>query len=79
MSDISIDPKTYPQRARVIIPAYRRISVSVACPRCHCTAVHRSRRHGFDWIMSSIGFLPVRCFTCSRRFYTRQVPVDALP
>ena len=60
------------------IPA-RRPLPSLACPRCKSPAVHRSRRRGFDWIMSPLGFLPARCFTCDRRFYTRQVPVNALP
>lgn len=53
------------------IPARRRLPAYLACPRCHCKAVHRSRRRGLDWIMSAMGFLPARCFTCDKRFYTR--------
>jgi len=59
------------------LPAQRRLPAYLACPRCHCKAVHRSRRRGLDWLMSAIGFLPARCFTCERRFYVRSAPVGA--
>ncbi len=65
-----------PQAAE--IPARRRLPAFLACPRRHSKAIHRSRRRGLDWIMSAIGFLPARCFTCDRRFYARQLPLKAL-
>ena len=55
----------------------RRLPAYLACPRCHCKAVHRSRRRGLDWLMSAIGFRPARCFTCDKRFYTRHFLVKA--
>ena len=61
------------------ISARRRLPAHLACPRCYCKAVHRSRRRGLDWILSATGFLPARCFTCDRRFYARQFPVKAHP
>jgi hypothetical protein len=63
-------PSTPPQAAE--IPAGHRFPPYLACPRCHLKAIHRSRRRGLDWIMSAIGFCPARCFTCDKRFYTRQ-------
>ena len=58
-------------------PAHHRLPAYLGCPRCHCKAVHRSRRRGLDWIMSAIGFRPARCFTCDKRFYTRHFQVKA--
>jgi hypothetical protein len=55
----------------------RRLTDRLACPRCHCKAVHRSRRRGFDWLMSAIGLRPARCFTCDKRFYVRQALIKA--
>jgi hypothetical protein len=77
-ADPSFLPAAPPQAAP--IPVRRRLPASVACPSCHCTAIHRSRRRGLDdWIMSALGFLPARCFTCERRFYARQLPLKDQP
>jgi phage FluMu protein Com len=47
--------------------------LSFSCPRCkRKDDLHRSRRRGFDWFMSKIGFKPVRCFACGKRFFVRQ-------
>lgn len=56
---------------------HQRLPVPLGCPRCHCNAVHRSRRRGLDWIMSAMGFRPARCFTCAKRFYTREFQAKA--
>jgi hypothetical protein len=69
-ADLSPLSATLPQAAE--IPAGHRFPPYLACPRCHLKAIHRSRRRGLDWIMSAIGFRPARCFTCDKRFYTRQ-------
>lgn len=44
---------------------------SYNCPRCNGNAIYRTHRRGFDWLMSAIGLRPVRCYTCSKRFYVR--------
>jgi hypothetical protein len=43
------------------------------CPRCGCPDVYRSRRHGFDRIISLFGFYPFVCEEpeCRKRFYRR--------
>lgn len=39
------------------------------CPRCHQQKnVRRSRRHGFDYMLSFFGFYPYRCQSCMERF-----------
>jgi len=42
---------------------------SYSCPSCKCHALYRTRRKGFGWIMSLIGFRPARCYTCGKRCY----------
>jgi hypothetical protein len=66
-----------PPQTSAEIPTHLRVPAYLGCPRCHCKAVHRSRRRGLDWIMSAIGFRPARCFTCDKRFYTRHFLVKA--
>jgi hypothetical protein len=43
------------------------------CPKCGCSDVYRSRRHGFDRIISLFGFYPFICEErlCRNRFYRR--------
>ena len=66
-----------PPQTSAELPAHHRVPAYLGCPRCHCKAVHRSRRRGLDWIMSAIGFRPARCFTCDKRFYTRHFQLKA--
>ena len=52
------------------------LSASYSCPRCRCNALYRTHRKGLDWLMSAIGMRPVRCYTCSKRFYIRWSPAN---
>ena len=45
------------------------LPATFSCPRCKCHALYRTRRRGLDWLMSLMGFRPVRCMTCDKRFY----------
>jgi hypothetical protein len=45
------------------------LPASFTCPSCKCHALYRTRRTGFGYLMSLIGFWPARCFTCSKRCY----------
>ena len=40
-----------------------------ACPRCGIEAIHRSGRRLRDLIPGWLGYQPVRCHNCYRRFY----------
>jgi hypothetical protein len=42
---------------------------SYSCPSCKCHALYRTRRRGFGWFMSIVGFRPARCYTCGKRCY----------
>jgi hypothetical protein len=44
-------------------------ATSHSCPRCACTAAHKSRRRLYDWPLLLLGFRAVRCAACSARFY----------
>jgi hypothetical protein len=54
---------------------------SYTCPSCKCHALYRTRRKGFGWLMSLVGFWPARCFTCRRKCYVylRRPPVSRRP
>jgi hypothetical protein len=54
---------------------------SFSCPSCKCHALYRTRRSGFGWLMSLVGFWPARCFTCNKRCYVylRRSPFKRRP
>ncbi len=43
--------------------------MAVKCPKCHEPDVRRSRRRLIDFILRSIGMVPLRCNLCEYRFY----------
>jgi hypothetical protein len=45
---------------------------SFSCPSCKCHALYRTRRSGFGWLMSLVGFWP------ARRPQTKPQPADTL-
>ncbi len=51
---------------------------SFSCPRCKSRDVHRSHRRGMDWLLSGMGFRPIKCLSCDHRFYVRYSVVKGL-
>jgi hypothetical protein len=50
------------------------------CPKCECFDVYRSRRRGFDRIISLFGYYPFICEErlCRHRFYRKnRQPVNS--
>lgn len=43
--------------------------MSVTCPRCHESSVHRSHRKRLDILPRLFGMIAVRCNFCERRFF----------
>ena len=39
------------------------------CPLCHSNRVRRSRRQPFDYLLLILWAKPMRCRTCSYRYY----------
>jgi hypothetical protein len=51
----------------------------IRCPACAGFDVRRSYPAGFlDWLMSSVGRIPLRCRGCRYRFYRKLYPGDTL-
>jgi hypothetical protein len=43
--------------------------MSVTCPRCRERNIRRSHRRLLDFILCSIGLVPLRCNMCAHRFF----------
>jgi hypothetical protein len=41
------------------------------CTRCNTFAVNRSHRRLLEYPVCALGFIPVRCALCAKRFYTK--------
>jgi len=47
-----------------------RLSVmSINCPKCHESNVHRSHRRSRDFVPRLFGMIAVRCNLCDHRFF----------
>jgi hypothetical protein len=44
---------------------------TIKCPSCKIGACYPLHRKGLDWSISLLGLRPVRCLTCTRKFYRR--------
>jgi hypothetical protein len=40
------------------------------CPKCRGTNIHRSRRHGPEYLMAFFLLRPFRCNDCEKRFWS---------
>jgi hypothetical protein len=43
--------------------------MDIKCPKCRQPNVRRSRRRVYDFVLRSIGMVPLRCNLCEHRFY----------
>ena len=43
--------------------------MAVRCPKCHERDIRRSHRRLFDFLLRSIGMVPLRCNICEHRFF----------
>jgi hypothetical protein len=43
--------------------------MAVTCPKCLEPNIRRSRWRPLDFILRSIGMVPLRCTACQRRFF----------
>ena len=42
---------------------------NATCPRCRQSNVRRSHRQFLDFVLRSIGMVPLRCNVCEHRFF----------
>jgi hypothetical protein len=43
--------------------------MAIICPKCHEPNIRRSHRRMYDFLLRSIGMVPLRCNLCEHRFY----------
>jgi len=43
--------------------------MTVTCPRCHEQDIRRSHRRFLDFLLTSLGMVPLRCQSCMHRFF----------
>jgi len=43
--------------------------MQLSCPKCRETNIRKSRRKVLDFLLSSFGFVPLRCNVCCHRFF----------
>ena len=43
--------------------------MAITCPKCRESNIRRSHRRPFDFFLTSIGLIPLRCNICEHRFF----------
>ena len=43
--------------------------MAVKCPKCHERDIRRSHHRLFDFLLRSLGMVPLRCNICEHRFF----------
>jgi hypothetical protein len=43
--------------------------MAISCPKCRERSIRKSQRRLFDFLLRSIGMVPLRCNICFHRFF----------
>ena len=45
------------------------LAMAIVCPKCGAPSIRKSHRRWFDFLLRSIGMVPLRCNVCNHRFF----------
>jgi len=51
--------------------------MSLSCPKCHESSLHRSRRKAMDFLPRAFGLIAFRCNYCEHRFFLSRKIAEA--